>query len=277
MFNYDAIKPTEIVTTVDQFETHFNSYYLSSSSQLSQVPSDTCRVWVVRHGESESNSEVNDKDKVRIAGRVVDSALSSKGKDQVNAFGSFLKPLASITSYYSSRLVRAMETAIRIKHVLDTGTFIAKDVPVQGLIQAYPIPDNEGLIETNYGLLEGATGHVYDPCEKAMNDTLPTLKSFEDRMDYVMADGMESNKQVYARVISTILEIAKRHLGQEICMATHNGPLKALLMHLAAHDEGVDLMYHKFSVGNCAALCLETDGNTVKLKYIHNIAMRKEK
>jgi broad specificity phosphatase PhoE len=133
----------------------------------------------------------------------------------------------------------------------------------------------ETLLETDYGFLEGANGYTYDPYETEMKKNLPLLGSFEERMNYRMVSDMESNQEVFLRIHSLVNDIAQQHFGETVCLLTHNGPLKAMFMHLAAYDFGVDVMYHIFSVGNCAALCLESDGKSIELKRFYNISMRK--
>lgn len=269
MFIYKNTQ-TDLIVNTEQFTKLMGNLELKDKV-LGEVPKDKCEIIVNRHAESESNAFINVKDEVRIAGRKVNSPLSDRGFEQAQKLGELLKSKkCAISAFYSSSLQRAIDTATKIRDTLKSELKI--------------VPE-DSFLETHYGLLEGATGHKYDPSELEMKQTLPKLKDFEARMEYhlVVRDEhnqiigdikIENNKQVYKRVVEAILELAKKHLGQRISITTHNGPLKALFMHLLARDWNAEVMYHQFSVGNCAALCLESDGKDVSLKAIHNITMR---
>lgn len=243
----------------------FNAYFANHEfpqNTIEKVSSGKCRVWLIRHGESESNAAINDKDKIRIAGRTIDSPLSQRGKEQADSLAVIFKENSErFDVYYSSPLSRAIDTSFQIKDIMEMNS--SKETILV-----------EELLETYYGFLEGSSGHAYDPIEAEMKKTLPLLSSFEERMDYRMVPDMESNKEVFLRIERFVNDVAKEHLGQTICMTAHNGPLKAVFMQLAARDFDADVMYHVFSVGNCAAICLESDGEMLQLKRFHKITMR---
>lgn len=219
-----------------------------------------CDIWLIRHGESESNAAIHDKDKIRIAGRKYDCNLSLQGKEQAQKVGEIVKSqLKDVAAFYSSTLIRAKQTAEILQKIFSSSGALSTA---------------EGLIETYYGSLEGASGHVYDPAEEKMKATLPQLSNLEERMNYRMVEDMESNREVFHRLTETIEDLAKHHLGKSIVCVTHNGGIKSLFMHLLARDFGKEVMYHRFSVGNCAILRLRWDGSTIHLSNIHNISMR---
>jgi len=165
-------------------------------------------------------------------------------------------------AYYSSPLSRAIDTAFQIKNITGMNPSSKEIIFV------------DELLETYYGSLEGSNGHAYDPIEAEMKKTLPLLSCFQERMDYRMVPDMESNREVFLRIEKFVNDIAKGHLGKTICMTTHNGPLKSIFMHLSARDFDAEVMYHLFSVGNCAAICLESDGEILQMKRFHKITMR---
>lgn len=260
-FSCSALEQPLIIDNQMQFNTYFSNYEFPQNT-IEKVSRDKCRVWLIRHGESESNAAIHDKDKIRIAGRTIDSPLSQKGKEQADGLAMTLKENESFDVYYSSPLSRTIDTSFQIKDILEKNPSSKETFPF------------EELIETYYGFLEGSSGHTYDPIEVEMKKTLPLLSSFEERMSYRMVPDMESNQEVFYRIEGFINEVAKKHLGQTVCMTTHNGPLKAVFMHIAARDFDVDVMYHVFSVGNCAAICLESDGERLQLRLFHKISMR---
>lgn len=251
-----------MIDNQEKFNVYFGKHEFPQN-KLEKVSSDKCRVWLVRHGESESNASINDKDKIRIAGRVVDSPLSQKGKEQAASLAAiFNENLEEFDDYYSSTMSRARDTSVQIKEIVEINPSLKETSLV------------EELLETYYGSLEGADGHTYDPIETEMKKTLPLLSNFEERMDFRMVPDMESNKEVFLRIERFVNNLAAEHLGQTICMTTHNGPLKAFFMYLAVHNFDAQVMYHKFSVGNCAAICIETDGENLQMKRFYKINMR---
>lgn len=271
MFDYT------IVCHIEKSGTRFNEvlapYYLNNLEISKKISDKECYIWLYRHGESESNaksasessadSKVDNKSEIRIAGRVVDSPLTKGGIKQAAELGKLFKDKKiHFSAFYFSPLDRAKQTAATIQKVMDSKQKLIED---------------KRFLETWYGDLEGANGYKYDGYEAKMKDELPKLPSFEARMDYRMVDNMESNKEVYNRVTEAIVELAKEHMGQTISITSHNGPLKAIFMHLMARDWMLDVPYHTFSVGNCAALGLKYDGQKITMIAIHNIFMRASK
>lgn len=251
-----------VIPSAEQFKILIDNYHVDKISN--NAPPGKCRIWLVRHGESESNSTKDNKEKIRIAGNT-DSPLTVLGFKQASDLANlFLSKEHSFSAFYSSPLSRAFNTADTIKKTMES----------KNLLMASETKVDKAFLETNYGSLDGATGNTYDPHDKKMKETLPQLAGFEARMDYLMVPNMESNKQVYERVMKAVLELAKKHLNESICITSHNGPLKSVFMHLIARDSHADVMYHTFDVGNCAALCLESDGEKASLISIHNISWR---
>lgn len=248
-------------------QTQFNAYFGAHEfpqNAIEKVSPKKCRIWLIRHGESESNAAITDKDKIRIAGRTIDSPLSQKGKEQADGLARiFQEHSEKFDVYYTSPLSRAVDTSLQIKNIMEEKPLSKESILV------------EELLETYYGSLEGSDGHAYDPIEAEMKKALPLLSSFQERMDYRMVPDMESNREVFLRIERFVNDVAKDHLGQTICMTTHNGPLKAVFMHLAVRDFDAEILYHVFSVGNCAAICLESDGEMLQMKRFHKINMRK--
>lgn len=269
VFNYNI--STKIISSDKIGEIIKNHQLDDKQSEKIKVPKDKCQIWIFRHGESVSNSNTkeNKKDEIRIAGQAYDSPLSDEGVNQAKRLGILLKSkVTNISAYYSSPLSRAVNTAVIIKSIMED-----KNAKEEEIVK------DKSFYETNYGSLEGATGHKYDPEEAKMIKKLPELKSFKARMNYRMDEEldnkMETNEEVYQRVVSEICEIAKQHLGESIGIASHNGPLKSIFMHLMARDLNVDILYNRFKVGNCAAICLESDGKEIKLKFIYNFSAAK--
>ena len=154
----------------------------------------TTRICLVRHGETEWNTER------RIQGQI-DIGLNETGLRQAAATGSRLTT-AGIAALYSSDLKRAWVTAQAIGKALG--------------LTPQPVPE---LRERHYGIFEGLT---YDEAR----DTHPEgYAAFEGRnADYDFTNG-ESLKAMFARVTGKLQALAATHRGQAVAVVVHGGVL----------------------------------------------------
>jgi broad specificity phosphatase PhoE len=249
---------SSLIHTPDAFkELNQNLGQLEQKAALPPHNSDRqCRIILIRHGESTSNA---DGKALRIAGRTHDVLLTEKGIGQAAAAANFLAAIlpTKISAVYSSPLKRALQTAEKIKEVLqlNTETIISQD-----------------LIETHYGNLEGASKEDYDPAEEAMEKELPELSAFRERVQYKMKkqgtlpnNDMETGEEVDQRIAQFLLNTAKNHPGKTVLAVTHNGPVKYQFMHSAMREYHKEILYTSFSVGNAAFLILDVDIDSQKV------------
>jgi broad specificity phosphatase PhoE len=194
------------------------------------------RIIFVRHGESNSNAEKS------IAGRTLDSDLSSFGLLQAQAVGNrFLELDLHFDEVYSSPMTRAMKTA-RL---------------------AYPSHEkalniDERLHEKWYGPFEGANADIYHAVVKKEEIEIPQLKTFAEKFSYKADPGMESSYEVYARVCEFIDDVESKHHGKNILVGSHGGLMKALFMADAALN-GYLIEYRSFDLENCGIIVSEID------------------
>ena len=161
---------------------------------------DATYVMVVRHGETEWNTEG------RRQGHL-DSTLTAKGRAQAEALAQRFTP-ESCNAIYSSDLGRAYETAKVIAE--KTGHDVVSDARLR---------------ERNLGIFQGLDGDE-------IRARYPT--EYEEHRnggaDHAVPEG-ESFRQQTERNMRCLEELAKRHAGEIIMVVTHGGVLSALFRH----------------------------------------------
>ncbi len=156
---------------------------------------------LVRHGETEWNITS------RIQG-YLDSPLSALGSEQGRRVAEHLSRL-EIKAVYASDVGRATVTA----------DLIARH---HGLtVQQLP-----ALRERCYGDFEGHT------LEELTQQNEAAVKTWlADRQRFAPPNG-ETQPQLAARVMAALYEIAGKHLGELVAVATHGGPIKSALLEI---------------------------------------------
>lgn len=156
------------------------------------------RMIFVRHGQSMGNL-----DGVYVGH--TDSPLSEKGHHQAELTAEFLKN-EKIDVFYASDLSRAFETAVHIakRHG-------KTPIPTSKMREIYggewenkPFSSLAELYSTEYGLWLSDIGKARPV-------------------------GGESVKEVYDRINSAALDIAKKNMGKTVLTATHATPIRALM------------------------------------------------
>ncbi len=159
---------------------------------------DATRIIAIRHGETAWNADS------RIQGQR-DVGLNATGRWQARRVGEALAT-EEITAVYSSDLGRAHQTA---QHISE-----ATGIPV--------IP-NEGLRERSFGIFEGKT---FDEIHEHYPDH---AQNWRKRIpDWQPPEGGESLLQLRERVRETMIELARRHPGEQIVVVAHGGVLDTL-------------------------------------------------
>ena len=153
---------------------------------------------MVRHGQSMANKES------RFAGHS-DFDLSELGREQARLAAEYLAGREKPDAIYSSDLSRAHNTA-------------APFAKIYGL----PINDTEGLREIFAGSWEGL--EMTEIAERYTEDLRVWREDFSNAR---CTDG-ESVAELYARVVKFVCELAKKHDGECILLATHATPIRAI-------------------------------------------------
>jgi len=169
------------------------------------------RILAVRHGETAWNVDT------RIQGHL-DIPLNDTGRWQAERLGQALAARQqvgdAIAAIYTSDLLRAHETARAIH--LATGA---------------PLTVHTGLRERGFGVFEGLTFEEIaaqwpEDSEHWRRRTLDWYPPPKDK-DQLSTRG-ESLLQVRERIANTLVELAMRHVGEQIVLVAHGGVMDQL-------------------------------------------------
>jgi probable phosphoglycerate mutase len=157
----------------------------------------------IRHGETEWNRQN------RFQGHL-NSVLNQEGLAQANALGARLSN-ERFDLLLSSDLGRALQTASAI--AVRTGHELVLE---------------PRLRERHMGIFQGLTA-----AEVQLRYPDEYLRFKTNDPDYVIPEG-ESMRQLLARSVACITELAQRHAGLTLAAVTHGGVLAALYRHATA-------------------------------------------
>lgn len=154
------------------------------------------RILAVRHGETLWNRET------RIQG-FTDIGLSDHGQWQAQQLAQALRD-EPVAACYASDLSRARDTAQAVADV-----------------HGQPVHTHPGLRERCFGQFEG---HTWTEIETQWPEA---SQAWRQRVPDWEPEGGESLIAFSARVLPTLAEIARRHLGEQILVVVHGGVLDA--------------------------------------------------
>lgn len=169
------------------------------------------RLWIVRHGESAGNvardeAHARGADRIDLATRDVDIALSPRGEEQARTLGEFFAKLDSDDRpdvLLASPYVRARETA---------RLFNASG----GATEDEPICIDERLREKEFGILDGLTVSGVAAVHPEQAEFRRLLGKF-----YHRPPGGESWCDVIFRLRSLLDTIALHHAGRRVMIVAH--------------------------------------------------------
>jgi len=154
-------------------------------------------IYMIRHGETNWNKER------RFQGQM-DIPLNEKGKLQAtNIAKRFIEETLKIDAVYSSDLKRAKETAeeVAAKHQLE-------------------VVVNAGLRERHFGLLEGKKFEELNKVYPELH--MGNLEQFESL-------NVEAFQLLQTRMVNTVKELCKHHMGQNIVIVSHGAAINSFL------------------------------------------------
>lgn len=149
------------------------------------------RIILIRHGQSLANS------KDIFAGNS-NFDLSHIGHEQAKRAATYLRESEKISVIYSSDLLRAYHTAIHIGEAFDI-----------------PVIKDTGLREIYAGQWETLT--FSEIAEKYPEEYAVWKQDYSNAHPV----GGESTKEVYERIVPHVLELAEKHNGETVLLATH--------------------------------------------------------
>ncbi|MGB9804330.1 alpha-ribazole phosphatase [Desulfofundulus sp.] len=183
----------------------------------------SCRIYLVRHGETIWNAQF------RFQGHS-DIALSPRGLEQARALAARLSG-ESFTAFYSSDLQRA----------LDTARILAEP---HGL----PVVTLKALREINFGVWEGLT------VAEIQNSYARELQEWWQNPLHTRIPGGETLAEVADRVTGGVREIVERHSDGQVVVVCHGGCIRTLVGSVL----GMDLnQYWRLGVNNACLSILE--------------------
>lgn len=160
-------------------------------------PPDTCRICLVRHGETAWNVER------RLQGHI-DVPLNARGLSQAEATArSLARAGERFAALYCSDLQRARQTAAAVART-----------------HRLPATHDARLRERHYGLLQGLT---FDEAAQRHPESYRRFKARDP--GFALDGGGESLNGLAARVHAALAEIAGRHGGETVVVVTHGGVL----------------------------------------------------
>lgn len=169
-------------------------------------------IYMIRHGESVGNQKRD------FLGHT-DLPITEKGEKQALAAAAYLSSIGfAPDSVYASPLCRAYKTTLLALSLCEAPAPICLD----GLREIYA-GDWEGK---NFDALD-----VEYPEERRI---------WREDVGHARPVGGESVAQLYGRVVSTVLTIAKENLGKTVFIGTHATPIRAVETY--ARGKSVDLM-----------------------------------
>ena len=182
--------------------------------------SDTTRVLLIRHGESQGNAEG------RFGGHSA-TPLSGRGRLEAEATARRLEH-EGITAIYTSDLFRAVETAEPLARTLGLG-----------------INQSSAFRERSVGRMEGLT---FEEAATRHPDEYAALirRDFE----YVLAEG-ESYRQMLDRSSGELDRIIEEHRGGSVCVFSHTGTICILALHLMGALDAPTLRPVWITSANC--------------------------
>lgn len=189
------------------------------------------RFYFIRHGESKTNL-------LKCFTGQLDSKLTETGRKQAILTANFLKNVKFDVAY-SSDLDRAYETC---KIIIGGRTQIISD---------------KNLREINGGLWEGLS---FDEIEqKYPNDSYV----WHNNLGFACPTAGESVAELYNRITSEILNIAVKHDGQTVLVATHAMPIRCLMC--KAQGVSVNEIGRIKWVPNSSISIIDVDGSAFRL------------
>lgn len=203
-------------------------------SRQTPISSDSCRICLVRHGETAWNTEH------RLQGHI-DIPLNETGLSQAEATARTLARAGlRFSALYSSDLQRASQTAAAIARV-----------------HALPTSQDARLRERHYGHFQGLT---HDEAEARHPDCFRRFKARDPH--FALPERGESLTDLAARIHAALEEIAQRHKGEAVLVVTHGGVLD--IVHRLATGQPLETA-RDFPIPNAALNWIEHSAGSWRL------------
>ena len=188
-------------------------------------------IHLARHGETDWNREL------RWQGHA-DPPLNALGRQQARALAESLTKMR-IAAVYSSDLLRASETAEIVAGRLEV-----------------PLHVDAARRELAVGSWQGQT------LAELGARHAEAVARWEESGEHGWEEG-ESHAEMAARVLDAIRSIAAEHVGQEILVVSHGGPMRALKAFAAGLDYPGDRRSVPYTA-NCEVCAIAVEDGTIR-------------
>lgn len=211
------------------------------------LPLSLCTIYLIRHGEAESNKS---GDYSENAKHPLGSSLTLFGQKQVYELAKHLGnvPVAAI---YSSDFLRALQTA----------EILAK--AFRAPLELTPL-----LRERKYNNDMGKKAADLRRKLNALLDRDDTGLTHEEKFSLKLIDEMESGEEVAERIGGVLTTIAQKNLGKIVFAISHGNAIRTFLISLGFAK------FHELpaeSIVNCGYALLTAHGNSFAIKEIHGV------
>lgn len=188
---------------------------------------------IARHGENESNVAGT------YDGRTLNMPLTEKGLAQGISIGQRLsEKVAHIDHVITTPMIRTHQTAMKIMEAF------ADDQPV--------FIEDARFLERFVGKYEGRPLKEYETINKTERKiSSSTDRSFEEKMKYVVEEGIESFAAVWARVYASLQQNSTELKNKVVLIVTHSGTMRSIYWHLT-QELGFFVPYDNFKPDNGA-------------------------
>lgn len=201
------------------------------------------KIYLVRHAEAEGNLFL------RCQGHI-DTRVTPRGEKQIAALKARFASVP-LDACYSSDLKRARQTAQALCE--DRGLILSTD---------------KRFREVNFGPLEDM------PYGQIEREFPGALAAFTADPYHCNLDGMESFDESVSRFLSAMDQLAERHAGKSIAIASHGSVLRNVLIALFYGPENQGAAGHS---DNTAVSLLEHENGTYRLVYANDNSHLDEK
>ncbi len=168
---------------------------------------NAAEIFIVRHADA-----IPDQDEIIPSGVYDDLPLSRVGRDQAKALAERLSS-TSFDAMYSSPLRRCLETAAPLAELLDMQPVIVEGLKEIRLGNIRPLPDD---------------GHDLAALTKALQERQVDIVRVAGEVgNFDMIPDSESSSTFRKRVVETLDEIARNHIGQRVLAFAHGGVINA--------------------------------------------------
>lgn len=188
---------------------------------------------IARHGENESNVAGT------YDGRTLNLPLTPKGMAQGQSVGQKLSEKVShIDHVIITPMIRTHQTAMKIMEAFPSNqpVFVEDDRFLERFVDKYegrPLKDYEKINKT----------------ERKISSS--TELSFEEKMKYVVEEGIESFAAVWERVYASLQQNSAELKNKVVLIITHSGTMRSIFWHLT-QELGFFVPYDNFKPDNGA-------------------------